>query len=280
MTGITILETVTRTAALGVRFWDRVTGRAPAEGLDVYETSTGTRARPTSSNVYVFHDLPGLARATFGGDAVADWSSPPISARFTFEVRDRDARFIAFRFDAQAPQRGLFVPPCITAGSPPSGAGCIPLFSAPSRPRQPGAAVVRADLWDAVADAPAAWAVLEISAAGVPPTRGVADALGRVVVQASYPEPRWSGASPPPGSTSLSDQTWTLEAAVRYTPSRSRLPSDEPEPPDLCHVLTQTTATVLPGDSPTSALLSETLMFGRELVLRSAGRSVLLVLPT
>jgi hypothetical protein len=95
------LDRVTRTAALGVRFWDSVAGRAVAEGLELLETSTGKLAIPNRSNVFAFHDLPGLRAASFGSGDAAFWSSPPASGRFTFEVTDRDRRFIPFRFSAE-----------------------------------------------------------------------------------------------------------------------------------------------------------------------------------
>jgi hypothetical protein len=274
------LETVARTAALGMRFWDSVTGRSAAEGLEVYESSSGTRAVATTSNVYVFGDLPGLRRCTFSSDGPAFWSSPPSSARFTFEVIDRDERFLPFRFEAEAPHRGLFVPSCV-AESEPSVVNCIPVFSAPGRPSQPGLGIVRADLWDVRQDAPAAGAVLEISMAGSQRSHGIADQRGRVVVQAPYPEPRWQGGSPPPGSTALLNQSWSVDAAVRYRPFAAgpMSPTAALSPPDLCRLLTQPPATLLESDSPTTALPAQLLYFGRELILRSTGRSVLLVLP-
>jgi hypothetical protein len=45
-------------------------------------------------------------------------------------------------------------------------------------------------------------------------------------------------------------------------------------------VLLQTAATLLATDSPSAVLPAQTLQFGRELVLRSTGRPILLVLPT
>lgn len=277
------LDRVTRTAALGVRFWDSVAGRAVAEGLELLETSTGKLAIPNPSNVFVFHDLPGLRAASFGSGDAAFWSSPPASGRFTFEVTDRDRRFIPFRFTAGVPQRGLFVPACVAAGSPPAALDSVPLFSAPSRPTPPGLAAVRAELWDVIADAPAAGAVLEVSGVGATAWRGIADSRGQVVVQCPYPEPRWQGASPPPGSASLSEQSWSVHASVRYSPTQASPPSSlrqASHPPDLCQVLMQTAATLLATDSPSAVLPAQTLQFGRELVLRSAGRPILLVLPT
>jgi hypothetical protein len=244
---------IVRTPALGVRFWDAVGGRAVGDGLELRELRTGRRATANPSHVFVFHDLP--------------------SGHRTFEVRDRDRRFVAFSFTADVPQRGLFAPSCVPTTSPPAADVSIPLFSAPSRPTPPGLAVVRADLWDAEAGAPAAGAVLEVTGVGPSPVSGIADARGRVVVLCPYPEPRWQGTSPPAGSSALSKQTWTVEAAVRYSPTSTR------QPLDLCEALTQPAATLLAGDSPLEVLGPQTLGFGRELVLRSTGRSVLLVVP-
>jgi hypothetical protein len=144
-----------------------------------------------------------------------------------------------------------------------------------------GTAVVRADLWDADADAPAAWAVLEVGAPGGATYHGVADAAGRVAVLLPYPEPPWHGSSPPPGSRALSDQTWPLELAVRYSPAAASPPLPDPSagvPPDLCAVLTQRPATLVDDSSPL-ALLTPTLRFGHELVVKTSGRHVLLVYP-
>lgn len=277
------IEILTRTAVLGVSFWDSLTGRAAAEGLQLREASTGQLAIPNPSNVYVFHDLPGLRAASLSSGEAVFWSSTPAGAQFTFELIDRDRRFIPFRFTTDVPQRGLFVPPCLASGSTPGGGESIPLFSAPSRPIQPGFAAVRADLWDAIADVPAAGAVLEVSGVGSSPWCGIADWRGQVVVQCPYPEPRWQVASPPPGSAALSQQSWTVELSVSYAPAQTSPLSSGPEacrPLDLCEVLTQSAGTLLASYQPTTVLAAQTLMFGRELVLRSTGRSVLLVLPT
>ena len=274
MSCIATVDSVTRTAVLGVSFWDGVTGRVAAEGLMVQETSSGIFGRPNPSNVYVFSDLPS---GLFGGDE-ARWSTPA-GTPLTFFVTDRDRRFIPFSFTTEVPQRTLFVPPCIAADSPPRTGQSVPLFSAPSRPTQPGFAAVRADLWDAVADAPAAGAVLCVSGVGMSPWRGIADWRGRVIIQCPYPEPRWQISSPPPGSAALSRQSWPVGLSVRYGTGAVSPPSSECGPPDLCQVLTQPFGTLLATESPTSALAAQTLMFGRELVLRSVGRSELLVLP-
>jgi hypothetical protein len=278
-----VLEAVTRTALLGVRFWDRVTGHAVSGGLQVVEGASGRRALPNRSGVFVLPELPGLRASEFGvGDDVF-WASPPAASTIEFTVVDGLGRFLPFAFTADVPFRGLFAEDCGLVASPPDAAlGGVPLFSAPSRTAPAGVAAVRADLWDVAADAPAAWAVLEVSAGAGPVHRGVADAFGRTMVLLPYPEPPWHGSSPPPGSRSLSDQTWPLTLAVRYGPAQGSPPLPDPAlgaVPDLCAVLTQPIGTLLAVDSPITALGPQILTFGRELVLRTPDQSVLHVLP-
>jgi hypothetical protein len=277
-----VLETVTRTALLGVRFWDRITGHAVSDGLEVVETTSGTRAVPNRSGVFVLHELPGLRASAFGAGDDAFWASPPAASKIKFTVVDRLGQFLPFALAADVPFRGLFAEDCGLIASPPDAVVGVPLFAAPSRTAPAGIAAVRADLWDVVADAPAAWAVLEVSAGAGPVHRGVADALGRTVVLLPYPEPPWHGSSPPPGSRSLSDQTWPLTLAVRYGPAHGSPPLPDPSPgaiPDLCAVLTQPAGALLTVDSPSTPLGPQILTFGRELVLRTPNQSVLHVLP-
>ena len=280
----TVSERFTRTALLGVRFWDRVTGRPVADGLELIETSSGIEATYGPHGVFAFHDLPGFRATAYGAGDDSFWASPPNRGGFTFRVRDRERRFLSFTFDADVPARGLFAEDCGMAPSPPDIVGVVPLFSAPSRVTAGGLARATADLWDVEADRPAAWAVLEVSTGGVHAFRGVADEQGRVIVLFAYPEPPLHTASPPPppGSRALTNQTWPVTVGVRYAPAAMSPPSPDPasgEPPDLCAVLTQTEATVLAADSPVTPLGSQLLAFGTDLRLRTPGHSELHVLP-
>lgn len=277
------LETVTRTALLGMRPWDAVTGRAITEGLRLRELRHGVAATPNRSGVFVFHDLPGLRDSACGSGDESFWASPPASGSVLLELVDGERRFLPFRFDAGAPARGIFREHCPHASSPPEvDVPGLPLFSAPSRPLPPGLAAVRADLWDLTLDVPAAWAVLEVTPAGAPTARGIADEQGRVVVLLAYPEPHWPGSSPPPGSRALADQTWSLQLGVRYDPAGAGPSPPHPAPgvaPDLCAVLGQGAAMLLEALSPATPLTGATLAFGRQLTLRTPGSSVLLVSP-
>ena len=277
------LENVTRTAPLGVRPWDAVTGRAITDGLRLTELRHGIVASANRSGVFVFHDLPGLRESAFGSGDDAYWSALAAVSRFELELVDTRRRFLPFRFDAAAPTRGLLREQCPHASSPPEvDVPGVPLFTAASRPVPPGLATVRADLWDIELDAPAAWAVLEVTPVGAPAVRGIADERGRVLVLLAYPEPHWAGSSPPAGSRALADQTWDLVLGVRYDPASASPPLPDPGAgiaPDLCTVLGQGAATLLAAPSPAAPLTGATLAFGRQLTLRTLGSSVLLVSP-
>jgi hypothetical protein len=267
---MTVLERITRTALLGVRPWDGATGRAVTDGLTLTELHHGVRAVPNRGGVFAFHDLPGLRASSFGAGDDAFWASPPAHAQLTLELADELGRYLSFRFAAEAPARGLFVETCGPSSPPELDVPGVPLFSAPSRIVPGGLAGVRADLWDTVADRPAAFAVLEVTAVPGPTVRGVADADGRVLVLLPYPEPPWQTGSPPPTAVPLSEQTWTLDLAARYAPASSL-----EAPPDMCDVLGQPPATLLASLSPPVALTTATLTFGQPLALRTPGHSVL-----
>jgi hypothetical protein len=264
-----VLERITRTALLGVRPWDAATGRAVTEGLSLTEIRHGIRATPNRSGVFVFHDLPGLRASSFGTGDDGFWASPPAHAELTLELADERGRYLAFRFDAEAPARGVFREAC-PASPPELDVPGVPLFSAPSRTVPGGLAAVRADLWDLTADEPAAFAVLEVTAGPGLMFRGVADERGRVLVLLPYPEPPWQTGSPPPTAVALSEQTWTLGLAAAYAPPAGPAPA-----PDLCAVLSQPPATLLAALSPPVALTTATLVFGQPLSLRTPGHSVL-----
>jgi hypothetical protein len=274
---VRVLETLTRTALLGARLWDRVGGRAVSDGIELVHLASGARAVANRSGVFVLHDVPGMRESAFGAGDEEFWAAAP-SVPATFEVRDRDRRFVAFRFDADLPAKGLFTSDVGMHPSAPDHApAALPLFSAPSRATPAGFAAVRAQLWDADADRAAAGAVLEIAVAGIPAYRGIADAEGRAAVLLPYPEPAPGTGSPPHASRALVDLTWPLTVSARYAPAAAG--ADPTTPRDLRSTLTQPVATLLAAQPPSASLGAQTLSFGRELVLRSSGRSVLLVQP-
>ena len=276
-----MLEIVTRTALLGVAFWDSVSGRAVADGLTLTELRSGTAAVANAGGVFALHDLPGMRASAFGAGDPAFWGSPPAHTRSILELRDSRRRFLDFRFSADAPTRGLFDQYC-TSTSPPDGpVGVVPLFSSPTRPVPAGIAVVRADLWDLASGREAAWALVEVTAAGQV-HRGVAGPDGRVAVFLPYPEPQSARHLAPrrrrrhcprrPGPCPSRSSTHRNPAVLqRVVPAHT---------PQICvRCSRQADATALDSESPIAPLAPQTLAFGRDLVLRSAGQSVLLVLP-
>lgn len=280
---MTLRDVVTRVTPLGVRLWDSVTARAVTEGIMMREVGRGVPAFANGAGVMVAAGLPGLREAELGAGDDGYWANPPARGVFTFEVVDAFGRFLAFRFTATAPHRGLFTPAGLPASSPGLATESIPLFSSPSRAVPAGAAVVRAELHDALNDRPAAWALLEVTPPIGPPVLGLADRLGRTAVILPYPEPTAAvRISPPSGQRSLSAQSWPLSLAVRYGPALTSPPPPDPAegpPPDLATVLGQPPATLLASLSPLTPYTTATLEFGRELVVRSTGLPTLLVAP-
>jgi hypothetical protein len=267
-------ETVQVVAPLGLRFWDQVTNQPVVDGLSVvaYPTEQPNRrveAVRTLSGMYAFADLPSLPSAVrFGAGDARYWDQLAVLHSHTLEVYDAAGRFLPWSFTADVPVRGVFSADCGPTGSPlsfPSGA--IALYSAPGRPVPVGMAAVRAELWDIAQAAPAAWAVLSVSASGGVTGRGVADRMGRVLVILPYPEPGgFPHGSPLHGSgPPLTHQQWSVELEAHYTPT-----DPVPYSPELCRTLEdQQVAWLWSRVTPGQALDHDWLHFGEQLVLRT-----------
>src|SRR5262249_56992907 len=104
--------------------------------------------------------------------------------------------------------------------------GTVPLFPAISRPAPSGLAAVRAELWDPLAQAPAAGAVLEVRLGAPRLGLGVADMARPVARLVAYPPPpaRAPGLPSPLGPPpAYPDLTWPVALAARYGPAPARL---------------------------------------------------------
>jgi hypothetical protein len=144
-------------------------------------------------------------------------------------------------------------------------ARALPLYSSPTRPVSGGMAVLRASLWDAAADAPASWAVLEARVNGQPTARGYADAEGRVALVFPYPEPPpFAPQEPPQPATPFTRQEWPVAVFASYRP---QVPA--PRLPDLKATLAQPRATLWADAARSTPLTKVTLRSGRQLVVRS-----------
>lgn len=277
-------------APLGLRFWDAVLGVPVGDGLIVTASPLGSpalvaRATVSPSGVYGFCHLPGLAKVEHGAGDAAYWAGVT-QRRFTVSVADTQRRFQPFHFVVAAPTRGIVTSVCgdvmspavdSPPGSPPELQPGIPLYSTATRPTPAGMAVLRAELWDTVTQAPAAWALVAAQPSSQPPGQttawGMADANGRVAVLFSYPEP----VSPGPA---MWQQTWQVALQAAYTPG-----FPVPAAPDLCAARGQAAATLWSDWTQTSPLTTVTLAFGEDLVVRTLNntaqpqRSVLLITP-
>jgi hypothetical protein len=261
---VTVLESTTSLAPLGVRFVDDVTGAIVSEGLTVLYPRAGTdvpaRAAVNHAGVFVMRRFAGIGEVERGRGDDAFWSSPLPSVTATIAVHDTLGRYHDFTFDAHVPTRGLFAPSCGSPPSPPAAEPAVPLLATPARVVPAGTAVLRASVRDAQTGAPASWALLTTGAG-----RGVADARGEVAVLFPYP-PLASFAGSPPSSTRrpLLDERWSISIEAFY----DRLPAGET--PDLCDVLGQRRADTLQQLSPPTVVAPQTLTYGRELVVPGA----------
>lgn len=298
---VQVLERLTITAPLGLRFRDQVTGAFVSEGLNVslYEPGkpiTRVPARTNRSGVYVIHHAPGLL------DFERGVVEAPPGKRFVVAVSDVERRFQPFQFTADLPVRGVFNWVIPFGSSPPGTIPSVPLYSTSARSVPAGMAVIRADLWDVVNQIPAASAVLEASTNNQLIGRGVADDQGRIALIFPYPSPLlFTITSPlgspiesPPAATGppLTDQVWQIVLRAMYTPAPELPPlpgqlGPEPQLPDLGVVLSQGEATLWADSDRTQALGEVALGYGREVILKSrsglasppASQSTLLITP-
>lgn len=256
---IQVLESLSLVAPAGLRFWDAVDRSAVSEGLSVV---IWPKSRPelqipavlNRSDVFAFHDLPGMREIENGAGDADFWTANPPRFDFVVRVSDTANRFLPFQLPLRLPVRGL--------------SDRLPLFSSPARILASPMGVIRARLFDAIHRVPAAWTLVDasIDAAGV--SRGLADDQGNLLLPLPYPEVHHSGlglGSPlPPGGVKLTDQTWQVRLAFYYSPQQP-----PPSIPDLNQVLTQPRASAWEDELLSAPLTAATLRFGQELVLRS-----------
>ena len=294
-----VIATLSRTAPLGLRFWDEATGRVVGDGLIVtaYTPDSPLRrieARVNRSGVYVLSGLPGLSKVEFGTGDDKFWKELPAKGTFNIEVIDSWQRFVPFLLTVEAPVKRVVTSPFAAEASPPATSRGIPLYSTASRSVPAAMAVLRAELreWSAGGNhegEPARWAVLEARSEGRLIARGVADDKGSVALLFAYPAPVTHplGSPPaisPPGAEgpALRDQQWPIELSAsfdRLNPSPPFL--NWPYPPyprwpalpDLADVLTQSPATLWSDSERTEVLTEAVLSFGRELIVGSIDRT-------
>jgi hypothetical protein len=266
------VETLGRVTLLGMRFWDSLLDTVVTDGLSVtaYASALPTQradGRTTASGVWFFAHLPGFAGVETGVGDAAYWASTLAQRQpFVVEVVDTWGRFQAFRFTVQAPVQGLAMLDCGPGVSiPASSTGSIPLYSSPTRQVPAAMGIVRAELWDPIADVPAAWAGLEADVGGASVARTFADARGRAALIFPFPEPAGIPLGSPGGAGALQQLSWTVTLSATYGP----IATDTGSLPDLCSVFSQPVATLWAASDRRQALGPVQLRFGQDLVMRS-----------
>jgi hypothetical protein len=300
------LETLARTAPLGLRCVDIATRSQVSAGLSVTALPTDRPARVsaaylTRSGVYALRDLPGLREFEFGDDAPPASSPPPSPAGREFAVFVEDAwgRYLPYSMRLTLPRGRMLT---------------TFLFPAPSRARASGLTTIRGSLRDAtrpLADgspSPARFARVEAQyELTSPPTVyvGMADWRGEFALFLPEPNPL----KPPPGGTvtspntsgrqTLSQLRWPVTLRFFYEPQGQQfITTDErgrvavltgqtegvtDQPPEaaparyfpvLPSLLNQSAAEVFAvagASGPPGAALEAEIEFGKDLVARTAG---------
>lgn len=285
-TQVVVLETVTLTAPLGVRFWDVATGTPAGGGLLVFAYPDAFPERRSSaiegrSGAYSFSGLPGLRDAENSAGDEASWNAHPPTVPYTVEVSDPEERYLPFRFSTFLPVRGLFglwSSPLFSTLTP--DPTWLPVFSTPARPMPGPSASIRAQLQDDVSRTAASWAIVTAQAPGLPVVAALADDRGVVTISQPYPEPVNPVTSSPLSAPKLTEQSWPVKVGIFYHSGNGSQP-----PPNLLDILKQGKAIAWRDTAHTAAANQFDLKFGKDLILRSldspSGRElpVLLVTP-
>lgn len=280
-----VIERLSLVSPLGVRFRDEATGAIVCDGLNVMAypkriPELKVQAVANSLGVYLFRNVPGLRDFEHGTGNTDFWQKSQPKNDFFIEVVDTERRFQSFRFPVKLPRHGIFSWQCgENPPSPPSVPEIVPLYSATTRPVPDGMAVIRAQLWNPVAQTYAAGAVLEALVPKRPPVRGFTDTSGRVALLFPYPEPvefLFGSRSPTSPVEPLSKQSWSVQLQAAYEPQDPKQPI-----PNLCTILMQRPAHLWEDEAHTKPFQGEKLHFGQELVVRSTDskESVLFITP-
>ena len=286
---LTPLETVSHKALLGIRFWDTATDSQIAEGLLVtlYSEDNSRRkihARKTRSGVYGFFNIPGMfIQETQDQD---DLSSPVPIKTFVVEVQDLQQRYTpaAFSVDLPLPYNGIFLVDDDT-GSPANSPKGFNLYSSVTRKPAAQFTFLRGDLVDRNTGEAAAHALVRVENDDGFSWYSVADENGKFAVMLPYPLLNISFGSSPPTSDGvrLFERTWTVNVTVMYEPlSLDELPGTDL--PDYSSILSQGQA-LLYMESPQTDVgevneLQAELVYGRDLVIKTAGYSELYISAT
>ncbi len=291
---IELLEELTIFTPLGIQFWDPLLNIQIRDGLMVTARPQQGQGKTvsafrTASGIYAFNRLPGLRsveNSSYDPDQIA---SPMISHKYIIEVEDRKRDYINAAFEVSLPlqYRGVFLSG--SHSSPQRNTPRFILYSAPTRKAPSWFAVVRGELNDYQTDSPAAHAVLKIRVPGGKTSYGLSDEKGRFGVFMPYPAIKGTFEGSPRIfiGKPLKEQNWELFIEVLYEPTILK-PLPNTDMPSYISILTQKQARII-QDSPevgspggTGSEVSElsvVLEFGTELILRTEGKTKLMISP-
>lgn len=290
----TQIDDLPRTTPLGLRFWDSATQTIIRDGLKVTVSQklAGTQsnlkprtveALPNRSGIYIVHNSPyGMDPDFYFGEGDDNfWALHSAVRAVDIFVVDLERRFVPVQFTANLPQRGLFTLVCTDRSSEPPvslPSESVPLFSASSRTKPTGTAVVRADMRQSDGETPAAWAFLEVYQDSDGSSNllgsGITDKDGHIAVFFPYPVPDEGsagavlGSLPGTGPVPLHMQQWILKFKVYFNEGTEQLKA-----PDLCQIFSQTQNSLRADFSLHDVLEAQTLTYGQDCILRTESYS-------
>jgi hypothetical protein len=276
------MERVVSFTTLGVRFWDAARDTRIDDGLVVRARLDGAphevrQADVTHAGIYAFRRLPRMHRVEypFPPEPVLGSGPLPPAVPFIVDVRDPRGRFVPMAFRVDVPFRGIF-PTGFVNGAPGNVPGFF-LFSAPNRATPAKLAGVRMSLALEATGAPASHAVAELTLPDGSLVYAVAGDDGQAT--AIFPYPAFDATPPTPltPDQARAPATWPLSLRVLYEPAR-QAPLGDGLPPDTAELFQQAPVNILTSAAnPAAGNLAITLVFGRDLVIRTDDQPDLLL---
>ena len=287
-----LLERVSKKSLLGIRFWDPAMDSQIYSGLKValYPVDNYRKkvyATCTRSGNYAFNDIPGMIDLeTTPFDEQDQLASPTPTKQFVIEVQDLRKRFVsaALLLELPLPYDGLFLVDDET-GSPNNPPRGFNLYSSIYRQAAAQFTFVRGDLINRVTGQPAANALVRVQTEDNFSWYGISDENGKFAVMMPYPLLNISFGSSPPSSDGirLFQRSWVVSITVLFDP-QGQMSLLESELPDYSSILNQDQAFIY-TETPENDLgevmeMQVDLVYGRDLIIKTAGFSELYISPT
>lgn len=285
-----LLESVSRKTLLGIRFWDPALDMQIRDGLRVTLFAVDndrkvSQAFRTRSGVYAFNNIPGMLELeTISNDV--EVNSPQETKSYVLQVEDLKRQFskATLLIDLPLDYNGIFLIDD-NAASPNTAPKGFNLYSSINRNAASQFTFVRGELINRTTQEPASYALIQVQTDDEFSWFGISNEEGKFSVMMPYPFLSVSFGSSPPSSDGvrLFERTWDIELSVMYDPA-SREEIEGSDQPDYSSILSQNQAFVYTESPETdvgevTALQTE-LIYGRDLIVKTAGFSELYVSPT